>query len=77
MKLEKKFGQSPIFIASALSEDGGIVDSAGSTSLLSEAIHVIGCGFEEKTDWGKEVNCLLSTFSPIYLSNSRKRCQNL
>lgn len=56
MKLEKKLGQSTVVIASALVEDGGSVDNAGSASLLSEAIHVIGCGFEEKTDWGKEVH---------------------
>lgn len=54
-KLENKFGQSPIFIASTLLEDGGTLESAGSASLLREAIHVIGCGYEDKTDWGKEV----------------------
>lgn len=54
-KLEKKFGQSPVFVASSLLEDGGIPHSASSASLLKEAIHVISCGYEDKTEWGKEV----------------------
>ncbi|XP_039003236.1 cellulose synthase A catalytic subunit 6 [UDP-forming]-like isoform X2 [Hibiscus syriacus] len=58
-KFEKKFGQSPVFIASTLMEDGGIPKGATTASLLKEAIHVISCGYEDKTDWGKEVrrNC--------------------
>jgi cellulose synthase A len=28
---------------------------ASSASLLKEAIHVISCGYEDKTEWGKEV----------------------
>ena len=54
-KFEKKFGQSNVFIASALLEDGGVPKGASSASLLKEAIHVISCGYEDKTDWGKEV----------------------
>ena len=55
LKFEKKFGQSPVFIASTLMEDGGILKGASSASLLKEAIHVISCGYEDKTEWGKEV----------------------
>lgn len=55
-KLEKRFGQSPVFAASTLREDGGIPNEVSSTSLLKEAIHVISCGYEDKTEWGKEVN---------------------
>lgn len=55
LKFEKKFGQSAVFIASTLMEDGGILKAASSASLLKEAIHVIGCGYEDKTEWGKEV----------------------
>lgn len=54
-KLEKKFGQSSVFVASTLLEDGGILKSASPASLLKEAIHVISCGYEDKTEWGKEV----------------------
>lgn len=65
-KLEKKFGQSPVFVASTLLENGGTLKGATPASLLKEAIHVISCGYEDKTDWGKEVillnepsNCLI------------------
>lgn len=57
VKFEKKFGQSPVFIASTLLEDGGVPEGASSASLLKEAIHVISCGYEDKTEWGKEVMC--------------------
>lgn len=53
MKLDHKLGDSPLFIASTLVEGG--TTSPPTTPLLSEAIHVIGCGYEEKTDWGREV----------------------
>jgi cellulose synthase A len=36
-------------------ENGGVPESANSSTLIKEAIHVIGCGFEKKTEWGKEV----------------------
>lgn len=55
IKFEKKFGQSPVFIASTLMEEGGVPRGASSASLLKEAIHVISCGYEDKTEWGKEV----------------------
>ncbi|KAG8100176.1 hypothetical protein GUJ93_ZPchr0013g35695 [Zizania palustris] len=54
-KLEKKFGQSSVFVASTLLENGGTLKSPSPASLLKEAIHVISCGYEDKTDWGKEV----------------------
>ncbi|PKI70317.1 hypothetical protein CRG98_009283 [Punica granatum] len=56
VKLEKKFGTSPVFIASALLENGGVPVNASPASLLSEAIQVISCGYEDKTEWGKEVS---------------------
>lgn len=55
---EKRFGQSPVFIASTLVEDGhgGLPQGpADGAALVKEAIHVISCGYEEKTEWGKEV----------------------
>lgn len=55
-KLEKKFGQSPTFIASTLLENGGVPNAASATTLLKEAIHVISCGYEDKSEWGKEVS---------------------
>lgn len=53
---EKRFGMSPVFIASTLMENGGLPEATNTSSLIKEAIHVISCGYEEKTEWGKEVN---------------------
>lgn len=36
-------------------ENGGVAESANPSMLIKEAIHVISCGYEEKTAWGKEV----------------------
>jgi cellulose synthase A len=56
MSFEKTFGLSTVFIESALMENGGgVPESADPSMLIKEAIHVISCGYEEKTEWGKEV----------------------
>lgn len=55
MSFEKTFGLSSVFIESTLMENGGVADSANPSTLIKEAIHVISCGYEEKTAWGKEV----------------------
>lgn len=36
-------------------ENGGLPEGTNSQSLIKEAIHVISCGYEEKTEWGKVV----------------------
>lgn len=56
MSLEKRFGQSAVFVASTLMENGGVPQSATPETLLKEAIHVISCGYEDKTEWGSEVS---------------------
>ena len=45
-----------MFVLSTFHEEGGGVASASPSSTLKEAIHVISCGYEEKTEWGKEVS---------------------
>ena len=55
-KLEKKFGQSAVFVASTLLESGDTLKSANATSLLKEVIHVISCGYGDKKEWGNEVH---------------------
>lgn len=55
MNFEKKFGQSAIFVTSTLMEEGGVPPSSSPAALLKEAIHVISCGYEDKTEWGTEV----------------------
>ncbi|KAF8369513.1 hypothetical protein HHK36_032468 [Tetracentron sinense] len=54
-KFEKRFGKSPVFIASTLTEDGGLPEGTNPIGHIKEAIHVICCGYEEKTEWGKEI----------------------
>ncbi|XP_066369818.1 putative cellulose synthase A catalytic subunit 11 [UDP-forming] isoform X2 [Miscanthus floridulus] len=60
--LERHFGHSPAFIASAFASQerggGGSGDSStasDASSLLREAIHVVSCAYEERTRWGKDV----------------------
>ena len=67
-KLEKKFGESVVFFASTLLEDGGTLKSVSPTSLLKEAIHLISCGYEDKTEWVKEVHIASSGSSRTFLS---------
>eukprot|EP00268_Persea_americana_P051649 TRINITY_DN571_c0_g1_i1.p1 TRINITY_DN571_c0_g1~~TRINITY_DN571_c0_g1_i1.p1 ORF type:complete len:1095 (+),score=217.69 TRINITY_DN571_c0_g1_i1:973-4257(+) len=73
-KLEKKFGQSPVFVASTLLEDGGALKSASPASLLKEAIHVISCGYEDKTDWGKEVGWIYGSVTEDILTGFKMHC---
>lgn len=55
MNFEKRFGQSAAFVTSTLMEEGGVPPSSSPAALLKEAIHVISCGYEDKTEWGTEV----------------------
>ncbi|XP_057994661.1 cellulose synthase A catalytic subunit 2 [UDP-forming] isoform X2 [Hevea brasiliensis] len=73
-KFEKKFGQSPVFIASTLMEDGGLPKEATSASLLKEAIHVISCGYEDKTEWGKEVGWIYGSVTEDILTGFKMHC---
>ncbi|RLN12653.1 hypothetical protein C2845_PM09G17700 [Panicum miliaceum] len=68
--LERHFGHSPAFIASAFAGQvrgggggGGGSDStaAAASSLLREAIHVVSCAYEERTRWGKDVGWMYGT----------------
>ncbi|CAA7406931.1 unnamed protein product [Spirodela intermedia] len=73
-KLEKKFGQSPVFVKSTLLEDGGTIKNATPASLLKEAIHVISCGYEDKTDWGKEVGWIYGSVTEDILTGFKMHC---
>ncbi|KAH6789169.1 cellulose synthase 6 [Perilla frutescens var. frutescens] len=74
IKFEKKFGQSPVFIASTLLEDGGVPHGATSASLLKEAIHVISCGYEDKSEWGKEVGWIYGSVTEDILTGFKMHC---
>ncbi|MCO5583231.1 hypothetical protein L7F22_037139 [Adiantum nelumboides] len=65
---EKRFGQSPVFVASTLLEEGGVPPSANPAGLLKEAIHVISCGYEDKTDWGLEIGWIYGSVTEDILT---------
>ncbi|KAI4331546.1 hypothetical protein MLD38_029729 [Melastoma candidum] len=72
---EKRFGQSPVFIASTLMEDGGLPEGMNSNSLIKEAIHVISCGYEEKTEWGKEIGWIYGSVTEDILTGFKMHCR--
>ncbi|KAJ8446061.1 hypothetical protein Cgig2_017563 [Carnegiea gigantea] len=74
VKFEKKFGQSPVFIASTLMEEGGVAQGVSEASLLKEAIHVISCGYEDKTEWGKEVGWIYGSVTEDILTGFKMHC---
>ncbi|XP_061367497.1 cellulose synthase A catalytic subunit 4 [UDP-forming]-like [Gastrolobium bilobum] len=72
---KKRFGQSPVFIASALMEDGGLPKGTNTRLLIKEAIHVISCGYEEKTEWGKEIGWLYGSVTEDILTGFNMHCR--
>ncbi|KAL3504179.1 hypothetical protein ACH5RR_034020 [Cinchona calisaya] len=72
-KLEKKFGQSPVFVASTFLENGGTVKGV-IASLLKEAIHVISCCYEDKTEWGTEVGWIYGSVTEDILTGFKMHC---
>ncbi|WCJ31692.1 Cellulose synthase family protein [Euphorbia peplus] len=74
LKLEKKFGQSPVFVAATLMENGGVPQDASPASLLREAIQVISCGYEDKTEWGKEVGWIYGSVTEDILTGFKMHC---
>ncbi|KAM7253382.1 hypothetical protein ACFE04_026000 [Oxalis oulophora] len=74
IKFEKKFGQSHVFIASAFMEDGGVPKGANTASLLNEAMHVISCGYEDKTDWGEELGWIYGSVTEDILTGFKMHC---
>ncbi|KAL0432060.1 UNVERIFIED_CONTAM: Cellulose synthase A catalytic subunit [UDP-forming] [Sesamum radiatum] len=73
-KLEKRFGQSPVFVASTLRENGGIPDKVSLPSPLQEAMHLISCGYEDKTEWGKEVGWIYGSVTEDILTGFKMHC---
>ncbi|KAH7691046.1 Cellulose synthase (UDP-forming) protein [Dioscorea alata] len=72
---EKRFGQSPVFITSTLMEDGGLPEGVNTAGLIKEAIHVISCGYEEKTDWGKEIGWIYGSVTEDILTGFKMHCR--
>ncbi|KAB2597232.1 cellulose synthase A catalytic subunit 2-like [Pyrus ussuriensis x Pyrus communis] len=74
LKLEKKFEQSPVFVASAVLENGGIPGDFSSALLLKVVIQVISCGYEDKTEWGKEVGWIYGSVTEDILTGFKMHC---
>ncbi|CDP03783.1 unnamed protein product [Coffea canephora] len=72
---EKRFGQSPVFITSTLMEEGGLPEGTNPGSLIKEAIHVISCGYEEKTEWGKEIGWIYGSVTEDILTGFKMHCR--
>ncbi|TYI04752.1 hypothetical protein ES332_A10G041300v1 [Gossypium tomentosum] len=72
---EKTFGLSSVFIESTLMENGGVAESANPSTLIKEAIHVIGCGYEEKTAWGKEIGWIYGSVTEDILTGFKMHCR--
>ncbi|EPS60781.1 hypothetical protein M569_14019 [Genlisea aurea] len=75
MNFEKKFGQSSIFTTSTLMVDGGVPPSSSPASLLKEAIHVISCGYEDKTEWGTELGWIYGSITEDILTGFKMHCR--
>ncbi|KAM0040971.1 putative cellulose synthase (UDP-forming) chromatin regulator PHD family [Helianthus debilis subsp. tardiflorus] len=75
MNFEKKFGQSAIFVTSTLMVDGGVPPSSSPASLLKEAIHVISCGYEDKTEWGLELGWIYGSITEDILTGFKMHCR--
>ncbi|KAK4770737.1 hypothetical protein SAY87_031269 [Trapa incisa] len=75
MSFEKTFGLSSVFIESTLMENGGVPDSANPSMLIKEAIHVISCGYEEKTEWGKEIGWIYGSVTEDILTGFKMHCR--
>ncbi|KAL1329911.1 hypothetical protein HN51_047096 [Arachis hypogaea] len=72
---EKQYGMSPVLIASVLMEDGGLPKVTNTQLLIKEAIHVISCGYEEKTEWGKEIGWLYGSVTEDILTGFNMHCR--
>ncbi|XP_065874474.1 cellulose synthase A catalytic subunit 4 [UDP-forming] [Euphorbia lathyris] len=72
---EKRFGQSPTFITSTLMEEGGLPEGINPSTLIKEAIHVISVGYEEKTEWGKEVGWIYGSITEDILTGFKMHCR--
>ncbi|KAJ0031933.1 hypothetical protein Pint_14347 [Pistacia integerrima] len=75
MNFEKKFGQSAIFVTSTLMDQGGVPPSSSPAALLKEAIHVISCGYEDKTEWGLELGWIYGSITEDILTGFKMHCR--
>ncbi|XP_024024162.1 cellulose synthase A catalytic subunit 8 [UDP-forming] [Morus notabilis] len=75
LSFEKTFGLSSVFIESTLMDNGGVPESINPSALIKEAIHVISCGYEEKTAWGKEIGWIYGSVTEDILTGFKMHCR--
>ncbi|XP_057967604.1 cellulose synthase A catalytic subunit 7 [UDP-forming]-like isoform X2 [Malania oleifera] len=75
MNSEKKFGPSLVFVASTLMEQGGVPPSSSPDALLKEAIHVISCSYEDRTEWGSELGWMYGCVIEDILTGFKMHCR--
>ncbi|AQL04866.1 cellulose synthase A catalytic subunit 5 [UDP-forming] isoform X3 [Zea mays] len=72
-KFEKRFGQSDAFLASTL-QDNGEGCHFDMLKSLDDCIHVLSCGYENKTQWGKEVGWIYGSVTEDILTGFKMHC---
>ncbi|KAM0050379.1 putative cellulose synthase (UDP-forming) [Helianthus debilis subsp. tardiflorus] len=55
--------------------DVGVPPSSSPTSLLKEAIHVISCGYKDKTEWGLELAWIYGSIKEDILTGFKMHCR--
>ncbi|KAK2646784.1 hypothetical protein Ddye_021979 [Dipteronia dyeriana] len=68
ISVDEKFGKSSTFVTSTLREEGGVAASSSREALLKEAIHVISCDYEDKTEWGSELGWIYGSITEDILT---------
>ena len=76
MILEKRFSQSAAFVAFTLMEYGGVPRYSTPESLLKKALHVIGCGYEDKSEGERRQHNNHSSNFHSYFSITQNLCKH-
>nr|POF27097.1 cellulose synthase a catalytic subunit 8 [udp-forming] [Quercus suber] len=75
MILKRTFGTSSVFIEFTLMENEGVPESADPSTLMKEAIHVISCGYGQKTSWGREICWIYGSATKDILAGFKMHCR--
>ncbi|KAK4366116.1 hypothetical protein RND71_013996 [Anisodus tanguticus] len=65
----------PSFHSFHIKEDGGLPEGTNPATLIKEAIHVISCGYEKKTEWGKEIGWIYGSVTEDILTGFKMHCR--
>ncbi|KAJ1416645.1 Nucleotide-diphospho-sugar transferase [Sesbania bispinosa] len=64
--------QGPVYVGTGC---GGLPKGINSRLLIKEAIHVISCGYEDKTEWGKEIGWIYGSVTEDILTGFKMHCR--